>query len=58
MLCLYFVAFAYLQEDAMIQLDILQREIQDSMEELEKISPFHESRVTKEKEITKGYVQV
>ena len=32
----------------MNQLDMLQREIQDSMEELEKISPLHENQVTKE----------
>lgn len=39
----------------MKQLDMLQREIQDSMEELDKISPLYENQVTKEKDITKGY---
>lgn len=40
----------------MKQLGILQREIEDSQEELEKISPLYENQVVKEKEITKGYV--
>uniref|UniRef100_A0A2N9FHJ9 Uncharacterized protein n=1 Tax=Fagus sylvatica TaxID=28930 RepID=A0A2N9FHJ9_FAGSY len=42
--------------DATRQLEILQKEIQDSMDELDKIHPFYEKQVIKEKEITKGYV--
>ncbi|OAY46513.1 structural maintenance of chromosomes protein 3 [Manihot esculenta] len=45
------------KEDAMKQLDMLQREIQDSMEELDKISPLYENQVTKEKDITKGIME-
>jgi structural maintenance of chromosome 3 (chondroitin sulfate proteoglycan 6) len=45
-----------LQGDATRQLEILQKEIQDSMDELDKIHPFYEKQVIKEKEITKGYV--
>lgn len=45
-----------MQEDAVRQLQILQNEIQDSMNELEEINPLYENQVMKEKEITKGYV--
>ncbi|XP_038693265.1 structural maintenance of chromosomes protein 3 [Tripterygium wilfordii] len=45
------------KEDAMKQLDILQKEIQYSQEELEKINPFYESQVETEKEITKGIME-
>ena len=45
-----------IQDDAVKQLQSLQREIQDSMDELDEISPLYESQVIKEKEITKGYV--
>jgi structural maintenance of chromosome 3 (chondroitin sulfate proteoglycan 6) len=44
-----------LQEDAMRQLESLEREIKDSMVELDKIHPFYEEQVKQEKEITKGY---
>ena len=50
------LASCMLQEDATRQLEILQKEIQDSMDELDKIHPFYENQVIKEKEITKGYV--
>ncbi|KAF2317507.1 hypothetical protein GH714_023669 [Hevea brasiliensis] len=45
------------KEEAMKQLDILQREIQDSMEELDKISPLYENQAIKEKDITKGIME-
>ena len=44
------------QEDAVRQLQVLQSEIQDSMNELEEINPLYENQVEKEKEITKEYV--
>lgn len=40
----------------MRQLETLEREIKDSMVELDKIHPFYEEQVKQEKEITKGYV--
>lgn len=49
-------AFTCLQGDAVRQLQTLQKEIQDSMDELEKMNPLYEDQVMKEKEITKGYV--
>nr|POE68624.1 structural maintenance of chromosomes protein 3 [Quercus suber] len=45
------------KEDATRQLEILQKEIQDSMDELDKIHPFYENQVIKEKEITKGIME-
>ncbi|KAL5555241.1 hypothetical protein UlMin_037477, partial [Ulmus minor] len=45
------------KEDAMRQLQILQTEIQESMDELEKINPLYEDQVMKEKEITKGIME-
>lgn len=45
------------KEDAMRQLGTLQREIQDSMDELEKIRPFYENQVIMEKEIAKGIME-
>lgn len=48
---------AQAKEDAKKQLDILQREIQDSMKELDKISPLYENQVIKEKDITKGIME-
>lgn len=39
----------------MRQLESLEREIKDSMVELDKIHPFYEEQVKQEKEITKGY---
>ncbi|RVW19679.1 Structural maintenance of chromosomes protein 3 [Vitis vinifera] len=44
------------KEDAAKQLEILQREIQDSTEELHKITPLYDEKVIEEKEISKGYV--
>jgi structural maintenance of chromosome 3 (chondroitin sulfate proteoglycan 6) len=41
------------QDDAMKQLHILQKEIQDSQKELNKISPIYEEHLSKEKDITK-----
>lgn len=40
----------------MKQLDNLQKEIQDSLEELDKISPLYENHLMEEKKITKQYV--
>ncbi|XP_065851930.1 structural maintenance of chromosomes protein 3 [Euphorbia lathyris] len=48
---------AQAKEDAMKQLDILQTEIQKSMEELDKISPLYENQVMKEKDISKGIME-
>ncbi|CAK7329230.1 unnamed protein product [Dovyalis caffra] len=45
------------KEDAMKQLDILQKEIQDSMKELNKISPIYEENLSKEKDITKRIME-
>ncbi|KAL5763624.1 hypothetical protein ACOSQ2_016218 [Xanthoceras sorbifolium] len=45
------------KEDAAKQLNLLQKEIQDSMEELDKINPLYENQVIKEKEITKGIME-
>lgn len=53
MLC---IIFTFAQEDAVRQLQILQKEIEDSMDELDKINPLYENQVLNEKEITKGYV--
>ncbi|CAB4283123.1 unnamed protein product [Prunus armeniaca] len=39
------------------QLQTLQKEIQDSMDELEKMNPLYEDQVMKEKEITKGIME-
>lgn len=46
------------QEDAARHLEILEKEIQDSMDELDKISPLYEDQVKKEKDITKRYAMV
>ncbi|CAL9000492.1 unnamed protein product [Prunus brigantina] len=43
--------------DAVRQLQTLQKEIQDSMDELEKMNPLYEDQVMKEKEITKGIME-
>ncbi|GAV74167.1 SMC_N domain-containing protein/SMC_hinge domain-containing protein [Cephalotus follicularis] len=45
------------KDDAVKQLHILQEEIQDSMEELDKISPLYENQVKKEKEISKEIME-
>ncbi|XP_024176770.1 structural maintenance of chromosomes protein 3 [Rosa chinensis] len=45
------------KEDAVKQLQSLQKEIQDSMDELEKISPLYENQVMREKEMTKGIME-
>ncbi|POO01413.1 Structural maintenance of chromosomes protein [Trema orientale] len=45
------------KEDAVRQLQILQNEIQDSMNELEEINPLYENQVINEKEITKGIME-
>ncbi|XP_062026353.1 structural maintenance of chromosomes protein 3-like isoform X2 [Rosa rugosa] len=45
------------KEDAVKQLQSLQKEIQDSMDELENISPLYENQVMREKEITKGIME-
>ncbi|XP_061338164.1 structural maintenance of chromosomes protein 3 isoform X1 [Gastrolobium bilobum] len=41
------------KEDAARQLELLEKEIQESMNELDKISPLYEDQVKKEKDITK-----
>ena len=46
------------QENAVKQLKILEKEIQDSMDKLDEISPLYEAQVKKEKDITKGYAIV
>jgi hypothetical protein len=48
----------WFQEDAAKQLEILENEIQDSMNELDKISPLYDDQVKKEKDITRRYVVV
>ncbi|XP_062018187.1 uncharacterized protein LOC133734582 [Rosa rugosa] len=48
--------FSCFQEDAVKQLQSLQKEIQDSMNELEEMRPLYENQVMREKEMTKGYV--
>ncbi|KAJ6897133.1 structural maintenance of chromosomes protein 3 isoform X2 [Populus alba x Populus x berolinensis] len=45
------------KDDAMKQLDILQKEIQDSQKELNKISPIYEEHLSKEKDITKRIME-
>nr|CAN69188.1 hypothetical protein VITISV_042007 [Vitis vinifera] len=45
------------KEDAAKQLEILQREIQDSTEELHKITPLYDEKVIEEKEISKGIME-
>ncbi|XP_050940975.1 structural maintenance of chromosomes protein 3 isoform X2 [Cucumis melo] len=42
------------KEDAGRQLQMLQKEIQDSSDELDKISPIYDNQVIEEKEISKG----
>lgn len=37
---------------------MLEREIQDSSDELDKISPIYDNQVIQEKEISKGFVYV
>lgn len=49
----YIFPFQFLQEKAIKQLELLQKEIQDSTEELDKISPSYEHQVAKEEKITK-----
>lgn len=43
------------QEDAVRHLQMLEKEIQDSMDELDKISPLYDNQVIQEKDITKRY---
>ncbi|GLT60961.1 hypothetical protein SLA2020_336990 [Shorea laevis] len=45
------------KDDAVNQLHMLQQEIQNSMEELDKIKPAYESQVKKEEEITRGIME-
>lgn len=54
---IHFVLNAF-QKDAAKQREILEKEIQDSMDELDKISPLYEGQVKKEKDITKRYAIV
>jgi hypothetical protein len=48
----------WFQEDATKQLEMLENEIQVSMDELDKIIPLYDGQVQKEKDITKRYVVV
>lgn len=41
------------QNDALEQLSMVEREMQDSLKELEAINPLYESQVDKEKQTTK-----
>ncbi|KAL6972393.1 Structural maintenance of chromosomes protein 3, partial [Sarracenia purpurea var. burkii] len=45
------------KEDAVKQLEILQKEIQDSTEELNKIRPLYNNQVREEEEITRGIME-
>ncbi|KAG5239274.1 structural maintenance of chromosomes protein [Salix suchowensis] len=45
------------KDDAIKQLDILQKEIQDSQKELNKISPIYDEHLSKEKDITKRIME-
>ncbi|CAJ2633686.1 structural maintenance of chromosomes protein 3-like isoform X2 [Trifolium pratense] len=45
------------KEDAAKQLEILENEIQDSMNELDKISPLYDDQVKKEKDISKRIME-
>lgn len=42
-----------LQNDALKQLNMVEREMQDSLKELEAINPLYESQLDKEKQTTK-----
>ena len=59
--CLEFSLFIHLfqllgvQEDAAKQLEILEKEIQESTNELNKMKPLYEGQVKEEEEITRGY---
>lgn len=46
------------KKDAARQLDLLEKEIQDSMDELDKISPLYEDQVKKEKYIAKRIMEL
>ena len=48
----------FFQEDAVRQLEILEEEIQESMDELDKISPNYANQVMEEKDVTKRYAIV
>ncbi|KAJ8767728.1 hypothetical protein K2173_020668 [Erythroxylum novogranatense] len=45
------------KEDASNQLNFLEKEIQDSLEELGKISPLYDKQLMKEKEMSKGIME-
>ncbi|XP_057956515.1 structural maintenance of chromosomes protein 3 isoform X1 [Malania oleifera] len=45
------------KEDAMRQLEFLRKEIEDSREELDKITPLYNNQVIEEEEITKGIME-
>jgi structural maintenance of chromosome 3 (chondroitin sulfate proteoglycan 6) len=50
-----YLLLTWFQKDAAKHLKILENEIQDSMNELDKISPLYDDLVQKEKDITKRY---
>ena len=55
---MHLLIFTCFQEDAMKQLQSLQKEIKDSDEELKKINPLYDNQVKMEMEITKAYVDI
>lgn len=46
------------QNDALEQISMVEREMQDSLKELEAINPLYESQVDKEKQTTKRQVYI
>jgi len=53
-----YLLLKWFQEVATKQLEMLENEIQVSMDELDKIIPLYDGQVQKEKDITKRYVVV
>lgn len=47
-----------LQNDALKQLNMVEREMQDSLKELEAINPLYESQLDKEKQTTKRQAEI
>ena len=53
---MFLVYYFDFQDDAVKQLHMLQKEIQESTEELNRIKPLYDNQLKKEENITKGYV--
>lgn len=53
---MFLVCYVDFQDDAVKQLRMLQKEIQESTEELNRIKPLYDNQLKKEENITKGYV--